>query len=504
MELNVEAMHDSSAMQPQLPKLSKSRFMAGLQCPKRVYLECHAGELASPPDAMIQATFDAGHAVGALARERFPGGVLIANGHHEHEIAEEVTRSALANPAVPAIYEAAFTHADIRIRADVLVRRSGEWFDLVEVKSTASVKPEHAWDLAVQLHVLEGAGVKIHRAFLMHLDRSYVYPGGPHELDRLFACQDLTEGVRARQDDVRRALAEMRLVLGRTEAPAIAVGDHCERPYTCSFYDHCHQGLPPDPFADLPRMTARLRERFAEAGIDSIAAIPSDFPRLKLVQRRAIEALRAGQRVVDPALREVLSSVRFPVHFLDFETFMPPIPLYAGTRPYDVIPFQWSDHVLDENGVVDHREFLHPGGDDPRREFAERLLEATAGEGSVVVYSNFEDTRLGDLESALPDLRDGVGKLRGRLFDLLPVIRRHVYDPGFGGSFSIKAVLPAMIPELGYDDLEIQHGGLASVAFAEILRPETTAERREELRAHLRAYCQRDTEAMLELFRLLR
>jgi predicted RecB family nuclease len=337
----------------------------------------------------------------------------------------------------------------------------------------------------------------------MHLNREYVYAGGEHDLEQLFVLQDLTERVRALQSDVERELESMRASLHGDTAPQVAVGPHCEEPYTCSFYEHCHEGLPEDPFAALPRVTRKLRARLESAGIATLDELELDFRGLSLLQRRALEALRTGKRVVDSAACEALTAVQFPVHFVDFEAFSPAIPLYAGTRPYEVIPFQWSDHELRENGLI-HREFLHDGEGDPRREFAERLLEVTNGAKSVIVYSNFENQCLADLQTALPDLSEPLGDLRSRLFDLLPVIRRHVYDGAFGGSFSIKAVLPALVPHMGYDDLQIAEGSLASVAFSEIVSGGISLERRSELRNNLLAYCKRDTEAMCELFRVLR
>lgn len=486
------------------PKLSKSRFMSGLQCHKRLYLECYARELAEATDPYTRAIFDTGARVEALARRRHAGGVLVAEDHLHHEDAIERTRGALADPTVPAVYEAAFTWNDVRIRADILVRVTGDVFDLLEVKSSTSAKPEHEGDVAIQLAVLRGSGVRIRRVGLVHLNRGYVYGGGEYDLARLFACQDLTEVARTRQPEVLAALQSMRGALRGDEPPLIAVGSHCETPYWCPFFEHCHEGLPEDGLARLPKAGARLRERLAAAGIVAVADIPLDFPGLTSLQCRALAAMRSGERFCDPEIRGVLSAVQYPLHFLDFETFMPALPLYAGTRPYDAIPFQWSDHVIHGDGSLDHREYLHDGAGDPRRPFAESLLESLGESGSIVVYSNYEEHRLADLGAWLPDLASRIASLRPRLLDLLRVIRRHVYDAGFNGSFSLKSVLPALVPELGYDDLAISDGGLASLAFEESQAASTAPERRTELREQLRAYCGRDTLALVELFRLLR
>jgi predicted RecB family nuclease len=491
-------------MRAAIPRLSKSRFMAGLQCHKRLYLELYAPELAGQLDETTVARFGVGTAVGELARQRFVGGQLIAHDHQHHAEAEIHTRGLLADPSVPAMYEAAFTYDNIAVRADILVRQCQNEFDLIEVKSTTSVKAVHLFDLAVQLYVLEGAGVSVGRASLMHLNRDYVYQGGAYDLEQLFTCADLTEWIRALQSDVTGQLSAMREPLWADVPPAIATGPQCASPYVCSFYDYCHGDEPEHPIAELPGRRERLLKELAELGIDDIGKIPSDFAGLTDLQVRVRDAVSAGSRYHDPAIAAALAKADFPVHFVDFETFMPALPVFAGTRPYQTVPFQWSDHVLSADGHVSHREYLHDGRDDPRQRFAETLLDATGHAGSVVVYTGYEEFCLRELETALPELAPRLAQLRARLFDLHPIIKTHIYDPTFHGSFSIKKVLPALVPHLGYDDLEIGGGLLASLAYEELRDRETTSNRAAELRASLLAYCRRDTEALLELFRGLR
>ena len=491
-------------MRVQIPRLSKSRFMAGLQCHKRLYLELYAPEIAVEVDETTRARFRVGTAVGELARQRFAGGRLVPHDHQHHADAEAETRALLDDPNVPALYEAAFSYDGVAVRVDVIARQRAREFDLIEVKSAAGWKEPHLFDLAVQLYVLEGAGMQVGRACLMHLNRDYVYQGGAYDLEQLFTCADLTEPVRALQLDVAAALAAMRQPLWADLPPSIMTGPHCTAQYVCPFYDHCHGDRPEHPIEELPGRRAQLLQELAELGIADIRDIPSEFDGLTVLQTRVRDAVRAGNRYHDPAIAAALADAQFPVHFVDFETFMPALPVFAGRRPYQVIPFQWSDHVLSAEGQVSHREFLHDGADDPRPRFAESLLDAVGVTGSVVVYTGYEEFCLRELEAALPEFASRLAQLRTRLFDLHPVIKAHVYDPNFHGSFSIKAVLPALVPHLGYDDLEIGDGLLASLAYEELRDPSTSAERAAEMRANLLAYCRRDTEAMLELFRALR
>ena len=205
-----------------------------------------------------------------------------------------------------------------------------------------------------------------------------------------------------------------------------------------------------------------------------------------------------------PPFRENSASSSFRSISSTSKPSLPACRSIQARGPYQIIPFQWSDHILNAEGAVTHRGFLHDERTDPRRPFAERLLEALGSKGSIVVYSSFEATRLRDLGEHFRDLAPALARVNKRIVDLLPLIRDHVYDPEFHGSFSLKSVVPALVPKLGYDDLQIADGGLASLAYSEMQAPETTSERRAELRGSLLAYCMRDTEGLLELFRVLR
>ena len=486
-----------------IPRLSKSRFLSGKQCHRRLWLECYRRDLAASPDEMTRAVLASGARVGELARRRFPGGIQIVDDHLRHGEAVAATRDALADPAVPAIYEAAFTADDVRIRADVLVRRPDGSWDLVEVKASTGVKPEHPWDLAIQLHVLETAGVRIARTLLMHLDSGYVHPGGDWDLRALFRAVDLTAGVRALGAEVRAQLAAMREPLSLRREPVRAIGPHCHAPWECPFLAHCGKDEPDHPVRKLPRISWELVERLADDGVTDAREVPDDYPGLSLAQRRACETLRTGIRFHDPAVREPLRGLGLPVYFFDFETFMPALPAFPGTRPYQTISFQWSAHVLREDGSVAHLSYLHDRPDDPRRAVATSLLDALGERGAVVAWSGYEEFVLSALEEALPDLAPRLARVRERIFDLLPVVRRHVYDPAFAGSFSLKAVAPALLPHLTYDGLTIREGGSASLAYGELRDPATAPDRAAEIREALLAYCGRDTEILLELYRLL-
>ncbi|MCH8814470.1 MAG: DUF2779 domain-containing protein [Chloroflexi bacterium] len=478
--------------------------MSGLQCLRKLYLACNQRDLGTPPDSAQQALFDAGTRVGEIARELRPGGVLIDEPHDRHREAVARTRALLGQDDVPAIYEAGFTEDDVRIRVDILARSSGGAWELIEVKSSTSTKDEHVPDVAVQLMVVEKAGLTVNRVGLAHMNRDYVYPGGDYEVDQLLAVDDITEAARAYAKGVPEELNAMRRVLTEDEPPDIAVGSHCNKPYECEFYAHCRSREPDWSIEELPGLTSAKREDLRALGIRSILEIPGDT-RLTPTQERARQSVIADRPQASSSLIGELDKIIAPAHFIDFETLGPALPVYTGTRPYETVPFQWSDHVLSEDGSVSHFEFLAEGSDDPRAEFAETLIAQLKGAATIVVYSSYERTRLGDLAEALPGRRSALDSVMSLPWvDLLKVVRSHYYHRDFHGSFSIKSVLPALVPEFGYEDLEIQDGKVASVVFLESINSDTEPGRREQLRGDLLAYCARDTEAMLRVVEAMR
>jgi Domain of unknown function(DUF2779) len=201
-----------------------------------------------------------------------------------------------------------------------------------------------------------------------------------------------------------------------------------------------------------------------------------------------------------------LSTLRYPICFMDFETLFPALPRFAGMRPYDHIPFQWSVHRHDEPGLpIEHYEFVADDNSDPRPRFIESLCRAIRGAGNIVVYNqSFESSRLDDLAQWLPEYRTDVAGIQSKLWDLLPVVRRNVYHPAFKGSFSLKNILPALIPELNHSNLEISDGGQAGLAWMELVNPATSDEHKARLKCMLLEYCGLDTLSLANLFALLK
>ncbi|MGH7581385.1 MAG: DUF2779 domain-containing protein [Gemmatimonadales bacterium] len=480
------------------PNLSKSRFVAGWQCHKQLWHRVHEQDAPElQPDVVLRDRFDQGAEVGALARRRFPGGVLI-DLRHDDPARVGATRQALEAGA-PAVFEATFIEDRVYVAIDV-IQRTVEGFTLIEVKSSTKVKDEHIPDVAIQVWVARRAGLDVRRAEVMHLDTAFRHPDDGD----LFVRTDVTERVEALQHLIPGMIEEQLAVLAAA-VPVVPVSSHCwmiDR--ECPFWDRC---FPTDEHHVWTLYRAQKQQKWAlvQKGVRRVLDLPASF-KLSEIQRRQLESLRTGRMLVEPGLREALAALDGRLGFLDFETISRAIPVWPDVGPWRqvVVQFSYHERIAGAPGGYRHWAYLAEGPGDPREELALRLLEATAQAERIVMYSHFERTRIRELAGWVPHLAADLDALQHKLVDLLPVIQRHVYHPRFAGSFSLKYVLNPMVPDLTYDDLAIVDGQVASVEIARLLFVAHKVRDRDQLRRDLLAYCERDTWAMVRLLENLR
>ena len=489
-------------------RLSKSKLIAYRQCPKRLWLEVHQPELKED-SAETQARFQMGHQVGEIARRIYdPEGKGALIDAQTEGFAQAFARTArlLANSHNP-IFEAglqangALAFADVML--PVLEKGQPAW-RMVEVKSSASVKDYHYDDIAVQAYIAHAAGVKLKSVALAHIDSSWVYPGD-EDYRGLLVENDFTAEVSARFEEVKGWIAEAQQIVARPVEPEIAVGDQCYTPFECGFCNYCNRNNPPPKLAEhpiewLPRFSAAKREQL-EDGVDDILGVPDDI----LSEKQALvkECTLANKVYFDTAGAAAdLAPYGFPAYFLDFETIQFVVPIWKGTRPYQHIAFQFSLHTLAEDGQLAHTAFLDLSGKDPSEALAKAMVRACGDQGPVFVYkAGFEGTRIRHLAERFPDLAKELLDINARLVDLYPIACNRYYHPSQQGSWSLKVVLPAVAPELSYDDLDgVQDGGMAIDAYCEATNPDTTAERKNEIEKQLLTYCQMDTFATVRLW----
>ena len=444
------------------PSISKSKFIAGRQCLLREWLQANdTTKKFTCSDIAVQ-----GGEVGKLARVFFTGGVLVKAESWDFDEAVAETVRVMADPAVTMIFEAAFQFQSLRVRVDVLVRLADGWnigttegkeqdFLASEVKASNSVKPHQIEDISYQVYVLGKCGLAVREATIMHLNGKYVYPGGAYDLAKLFVMEQVTPKGDAW---VEAELAKQLPVIGQPLPPVIAAGKHCKYPYPCEFWDKCHPA--------------------------AAAAFSAPAPNINY----AVEAM--------------IAKLQWPLYFLDFETVVPAVPLYAGMRPWQQVLTQYSCHIQEyPGGPISHQQFLHGDPSDPREPLLISLLAMLGDEGTVLMYSHFERDRVRDLAKAFPQYASEITALEYRWFDLLELMRL-CFDPSdFGDSLSLKKTIQ-LVPEISYDGLAIGNGDLAAAAWRRLITLPDGPEKA-EIRENLAAYCAVDTAAMVLILRKL-
>ena len=533
--------------------LSKSKLIAFRQCPKRLWLEVHHPEWREDSEA-TQAVFATGHQVGEIAQNIFDPkgrGTLI-------DIQDLGIRAALAKttelvqaPSPQPVFEAGFSadpagnggalaFADILLPVNQTDPAKGKpvaW-DMIEVKSSTSVKDYYRDDAAIQHYVATQAGLNLRSIAIAVIDNQWVYPGGGN-YQGLLKTEDLTAACIEKASQVQEWIALAQTIVNQAQAPDCATGNQCRDPFACGYYTHCAtqegrlnadvehpvQWLPRANVGQWETLIAAARQAQPETTLpalplQSMLDVPDHY--LSEVQQRVKQSHLNQQAYMDwPGLSEALAPhdprLGQSAWFLDFESVMPAIPVWAGTRPYETVLTQYSCHEVRADGTIIHHEFLDTSGEDPRPALARHLLKALGetsgtGRGPIFTYSAYERTQLNNLAIALPRHRIAIERVIARLVDLLPIARQCVYHPAQQGSWSIKSVLPALLgrddPRLSYEELsqagQVANGGDAQMAFMEAIAPNTEPARRKALHAQLLAYCQLDTYAMVRLWQVFR
>lgn len=485
-------------MATQHARLSKSKIMAARQCLKRLHLETHRADL-KVISAVTQAAFDTGHKVGETARQIFAadGSVYLPFEAGIQFLLKKTARLLANEPEAP-IFEATLQYQGVLVRIDALLPDGDRW-RIVEVKASTSVKEEHVFDCAIQRWVFAGLGYPLSSISVAYVDNTFVYPGSEN-YDGLLREEDQTEATAALLPAVPEWVLKAREAVG-PQVPEVAVGQHCGRPYDCPFIAHCWPATPEYPVQGLGGSKAKLGE-FIAAGFVDVRDVPA--ARLTEKQKRIQSITATGAQELLPAARQQLDELPYPRYFLDFETISPAVPIWPDTRPYEVLPFQWSCHYEEKAGQLAHAEFLDLSGEPPLRRVAESLLRVLGREGPVFMYTSYEERVIRGLADRYEDLAPGLSAIIARLVDLQPIAQRNFYHPVMAGSWSLKAILPAISEDGAYSKLSgIQDGMEASEGYFEAINGATSERRKAELRRQLLAYCQFDTEAMVRLAHFL-
>ena len=486
--------------------LSKSLYIRGLQCKKSLWLKKKKPEVLQAPDENAQAVFDTGTSVGELACELFSGGERIEyTGDFNAQIAKT---KELIKRGVKVIYEATFCFEGILVMVDILCVSEDELV-INEVKSSTSVKEVYIDDAAIQYYVLSSLGYNVGDVNIIHVDNSYVR-GEKLELEKLFCAQSVTEQVKQKQADIPQILDKFEEILSQNSEPDIDIGAHCSNPYACDAWEYCwheQRGIPEYSVFDISRLRSDKKFDLYKNGVVKFSDI-KDLGKFNASQQIQIKSEISQEQIVDKAaIAEFLGTLSYPLYYLDFETFQQAVPQFIGLRPYEQIPFQFSIHKDDGDGNLKHFEFLSEAGADPRYELALNLIKFIPRDACVLAYNmSFEKGVIKRLAEIYPQISNELMAIQGNIKDLMaPFASKSYYHPKMRGSYSIKYVLPALVPEFesAYRDLNlIHHGGEAMQAYAAMIRMNEV--QREAYKKALLEYCKLDTLAMVKVLEKLR
>ena len=485
--------------------LSKTLYCSGVQCPKMLWLKKHRPELFDE-SVMNQAVLATGNEVGDLAMGLFGEFTEVPYGELPGMIAG--TERLLAE-GTGVIAEASFACEGLFCSVDILKNLGEGHVELYEVKSSTEMKDIYYHDAAYQVYVLESLGLTVEKAALVHIDSSYIR-GKELEIEKLFKIEDITETARDMQGDVAARTAALKQMIHSPDEPEQDIDQQCFKPYACGFWAHCTEELPEMNVFRIAGMQTRTKLKYYKQGIVSFEELEK---KAKLNEGQLMQIRHTLQELPDETdrekIREFLSTLSYPLYFLDFESIQPAIPLYENSRPFEQIVFQYSLHYYEEEGgELKHREFLAEPGNDPRRAVAESLCRDIPEDVCTLAYNmSFEKGRIKGLAELYPDLAGHLMNIHDHITDLMvPFQKKYYYTRAMEGSYSIKYVLPALFPDdpaLNYHNLEgVHNGGEASAAFAGM--EELSAEEQTAVRENLLKYCGLDTYAMVKVFEKLR
>jgi Domain of unknown function(DUF2779) len=488
-----------------LYKLSKSTFIRGLQCEKNLYLYKYHPELADEVSESQQAIFTRGTNVGVLAQRLFPGGANCAPPtHQQYQICIQKTKAAIEKGAT-ILYEAGFIFDEVLVICDILVKQGHSW-KIFEVKSSTSISEVYLNDAALQYYVIKNSLQNVNDISIVFINNQYVR-NGELDINQVFTIESIKDLVNEKEDFIKDNVDRLKKVIAKKIEPKIDIGPYCSDPYECGFLGHCWKHIPDYSIFNISHLKSDKKFDLYTQGIINITDVPDDYP-INDKQRMQIECERNGKEVIDKgAIDDFLSQIEYPIAFMDFETFMPAVPMFDNSRPYQQIVFQYSVHYLkNEKSEMLHKEYLAEADlkIDPRIGFLVQLIKDVQGAKTIIVYNQgFEGTRLNEIERDFPKYEKPIQDIICKVLDLMkPFQNKNYYKPEMKGSYSIKKVLPALVPELSYENMEIGEGGSASIAF-ESLYYESDHQKIDKIRKSLLEYCKMDTFAMVKIFDIL-
>ncbi len=481
--------------------LSKSKYCEGITCLKKLWLSINKPDLKEDVNEKV---FDTGTEVGELAKKLYGDHTDIEFNTDLSKMIDD-TNKAIDAKGDTTITEASFNYNNNFCSVDIL-RRKNNIYEINEVKSSTHINDIYLDDISYQYYILSNLGYEINRCNIIILNSSYVRKG-ELELNKLFLINDVTKEVLAKQEEIKEKILYLNNNISDKE-PDVKLGTYCQDPYTCPFFNYCTSDLVQPNIFSLSGMTFNKKCDYYHRGIISFEDLSKENLNTKYQEQIEYELEDLKDKINIPSIKKFLSTLKYPLYFLDFETYQEAIPSYDNISPYMQIPFQYSLHVKKSiNSPLEHYEFLALPGIDPRHSLAESLVKDIPKDVCTIAYNmSFERTVLKKLAELYPDLREHLLNIRDNMKDLMiPFKNRDYYNKLMQGSYSIKYVLPALFPndpKLDYHNLELIHKGDEAANAYSTLHLKSNEEQK-IIRKCLLTYCELDTYAMVKIFEKL-
>ncbi len=486
--------------------LSKSTFLRGLKCLKSLYLYKNFYNLRDGISSDQQAIFNQGTDVGVLAQQLFPNGLDLSPPDH-YKLHESVLKTKqFIEDGKTVIYEATFQFNGVIVALDILVKDEEGW-KAYEVKSSTEVKPIYINDAAIQYYTIINSGIELKDISIIHINNQYTKQGAI-DINQLFTINSVLNDIQELQTEIPEQIKKFNEVIKQVPVPSIDIGPHCGSPYACDYMGQCWKHIPEYSIFNISRLNSDKKFNLYNQGIITFDQLDLETAALNGNQKMQVVSELEGKTVIDKDnISHFINNLNYPIYHLDFETMSSAVPIYDNTRPYQQFVFQYSLHIEQENGEIEHKEYLAEANPaiDPRDAFVEQLIKDCSTTGDVLVYNiGFERGKLNDLMEIYPQYQQQIQVIIERLKDLMiPFQQRWYYTPQMQGSYSIKAVLPTLVPELSYNDLEIKEGGTASNTFTQMVLGQFNGEI-SKTRKDLLEYCKLDTYAMVKILEKLK
>lgn len=485
-------------------RLSKSTFIRGLQCEKSLYLYKHHYTLKDPISPSLQAVFDQGTNIGILAQEIFPDGADASPENHFKMVESVGKTQDFISQGKSTIYEATFQYNNVLAALDILVKDEEGW-KAYEVKSSTKVSETYINDAAIQYYTITNSGIDLKDISIVHINNDYTREG-ELDINQLFTIESVYDKVLEFLPRIPNEVERLKNVIESPEVPNIDIGNHCYDPYECDFKGTCWKHIPDYSVFNISRLNKDKKFDLYKQGLITLDDIDLSKIDLNPNQVLQVQSEVNGTSYIDiEEVKNFTSGLNYPLYYLDFETISPAVPKYNRSRPYQQLVFQYSLHIQETSASeLEHREYLADSSQDPRIGFIEKLIQDCGVSGDILVYNiGFERGKLNDLIDVFPEYSNELREIVNRLKDLMiPFQKKWYYTPEMMGSYSIKSVLPALVPELSYNDLEIKEGGIASSTFLSMLNG-TFEGNVEETRRQLLEYCKLDTFGMVKILEKL-